>query len=248
MATIKCHLTLEEDVVARLELEGRGKGAKYQAKGIEALIMKLDMGAPHHKPAAHRPGTFNLPDSDDDTSKPKPDMRVVKGQLLRAEKAAAEAKEAYDKPRRAFRSEIRDTLANPSRAHQQPAIFNHFEERIPYDEMVAIRDEVCIDADGSIAQERNAWIQATQAREQQQQKEAARRKELMDSGMTFEEAVAQLFKEDGVTQTLRLSTKALKGLGMFGTPLTMTDAQIREINADWEHRDLPPEDEEVTEL
>lgn len=163
-------------------------------------------------------------------------------------KAKQAAQEAHDKPRRGFKAAIRDTLANPSTAHQQPQIFAHYSDKLSDEEMITLRDEVASDPDGSIYRESQEWLAAERMRNAEKARDDARRAELMAQGMTKEEAVARMFAERGQVQTLKLTEKACKGRGVFGTPADFSDALIKELNDYWEHRELPPDDEEVTEL
>lgn len=102
MTTKKCQITLEENVIARLEAEGGGTGAKYQAKGIEVLILKLDILAPRQ---AAKEKTLDLPDED---LTPKRDGRTLRGEQTQAEKSTKAETEQQAKRRKAQLYNLRE--------------------------------------------------------------------------------------------------------------------------------------------
>ena len=235
MASKIYHIRLDDDVADRLRLEGSGK----IPEGVRSIIRLLDRLPTGHTPNT-RHKTLDLPD--DDT--PQVDGRH-KVRLDREAREAAEAtKKAHDAPRWQFRSRIEHAFVHRSGKRVVDEAHEMFEDVIPLDERLYIIQDVKLNAE-NIAEQ----IRVT-AQYEQSAKDRRTYEDRVAAGMTQKEITAAWQKDHGIVaeapkpQTLRLSTKALKGLGMFGTPESMTDDQIKEINADWENREAPVDFEE----
>lgn len=234
MATKQYKVTLSDDVADYLRSEdSRGR----LSEGIDRLVHRVRIADTHRKPHHPQAKTFDLPDNE----KPETDPRNPTGHAGTANRLAREdaVRAQYLANRRAGFKRICTEIGIGSipEAHL-PQYMEQYADDFTPDELWTVYEEVRADADGSVAKERREYWAALRAIQEQNDAEAANYKMLLAVGKTPAEAV-QAMRPDQKPQTLRLSVKALRGLGMFGTPETMTDEQIRETNADWETREVP---------
>lgn len=140
------------------------------------------------------------------------------------EKTAAEQK-AYDAPRSEFAHRLEHAFIQRSPQRVVDEAHAMFEGIIPLDERMAIAE----------AEETNPTNHAERARADSQ-------REARNVHQT--PAIPQPPVVHPI-QTLRLSTKALRGSNLFGTPEFMTDAQIQETNDYWETIPAMPAQPEI---
>ena len=213
MSKIKRQVTLTAETIAALEQEGLGS----LSTGIEIMRRDWARGVAPSKTAKpeKEPEPANPVDSRNPTGHAGTANRLAREDA----EAAAAAKEAHDRPRREFRDRMKHSIIHDKPQHIFDGYRADYAEAIPADEQQAIINSLLMDLD----------VLAEKTRVARQREEDRRRSAIKPA------AQSQTLPE----QTLRLSTKALKGLGMFGTPESLTDEQIKEINADWEHREVP---------
>ncbi|MHB0965296.1 MAG: hypothetical protein ACYC36_02470 [Bellilinea sp.] len=235
MAKTKRQVTLTNETISALEKEGLGS----LSTGIELLFRDWTRG---HTPADHRIKMDSTPhkkpanEIPDDPRNPTNNWNVAQ-RLAREDAEVAEAKqEAYDKPRREFRHRIEHTVIHG----HGPRVYQEFNEEyadlIPADERKAITDSVMMDLD-VLAERDHALRQAEESRQRYRIRDEQLAAGWTDAEITADYRRRNNIAPDNPVQTIRLSAKALKGLGLFGTPEALTDAQIRELNDDWENRD-----------
>lgn len=225
MTKTKRQVTLLDTTISALEKEGMGS----LSVGIELLFREQGRAVapkPHH-----REKTFDLPDSE----KPEFDPRNPTNHQGTAGKLAKEdaARQLLiDKHRASLRDVCVDIfIGSIPETHLAQYMATHT-EYLTTDEMWSIYEDVMLDADGSAVKAKVEYWTALNALKETREAEAANYRLMLAMGHT----PAEIRAKTQPPQTTRLSIKALRGLGLFGTPESMTDAQIAEINADWDNR------------
>lgn len=245
MATKQYKVTLTDGVVAFL----RGEDTRGRlSEGIDRLVQRVHTGAttvPALSRTTSKPKTLDLSDEDDEDPMAKylnhPDNPSHNGntanKLARlAREAEAVARAAHDKPRREFKSRIRHAIEHG--AHERIAGYNtDYADMIPKAERKAITDALLMDLDvlAEKTRQEKLWTEHLAEQAIHERNKAAG---MDQAALTADYQHRHGIIPDNPVQTLRLSTKALKGMNLFGTPLTMTDEQIKETNEYWESRPL----------
>lgn len=247
MAKTKKQVTLLDETISALEQEGMGS----LSTGIELVYREWSRGGERAavRPAKPKEKTLDLPDDDDPRTKylnhpDNPGHRLdVAGRLLREANEREKAAQAErERPRREFQHRIEHAIETQEDIKRKVDQYRlEYADQLTEAEMKQIINAAMMNPD-LLASRTRHMRDLEDARA-----ELRREAELKAQGATEKEIQADWRRRHGmpdpepIVQTLRLSVKALKGMGMFGTPEDLTDDQIRELNADWETRELPTE-------
>ncbi len=230
MTKTKRQVTLSDTTIAALEKEGLGS----LSVGIELLFRDSTRSA---APQAHKPRerTLDLPDDDPPVVVDSRNPTNHQGTAIRLAKEDAARQGAINKYRASFRNTCVDIfIGSIPESHLSQYMTSHATYLTP-DDMWSIYDDVKADADGSVAKAKADYWAALNKLNAERKAEAANYELMLAMGHSS----AEIRAKTQPSQTTRLSVKALRGLGLFGTPESMTDAQIAEINAEWESKPEP---------
>lgn len=241
MATQQYKVTLSDEVAAFLRSEdSRGR----LSEGIDRFVHRIRTQTPtvQTKPAHHKlENAFN-----DDKDDPEVDPRnlngnkATAGRLLREDIEKARLLAIH---RANFREACVKICIGTTPEKHLPLYMEDYAKHLATDDMWSIYEETKADANGSVAREGLQYWTELNALNEKNEAEALNYKMLLAVGKTPAEAMRAI-RPDQKPQTLRLSVKALKGMGLFGTPEALTDEQIQEVNAEWENKDAPVDLEE----